>query len=275
MKTSPARFVEPDELQSFSGTARWRSVWWDGIWRSVHETERTTLFGHGYGYPLHELGEAVDEDVRTPHNFFYFALGYGGWIGVLVLVLLQLVLVWQLLRDFPRHRPALRDLLLGRVRGCWTLQQLLRGTVRCHTLLLRSGRRPHRAFPPDRLDKTRALRLSGLTASRDDLHPGRGHRSSATPLPRTVPRQARRVARDDARSAGREQIRRTSNVEHVFGRPFRRADTERVAIGGNGGDETIGTFRRSWETISRRGGRRLRTCPPQRRPCETTCSAKT
>ncbi len=94
------QFVDPDQLQSFSGTARWRSVWWEGIWRSVHETERTTLFGNGYGYPLHELGDAVEEDIRTPHNVFYFALGYGGWLGVLSLVLLQATLVWQLIRVF-------------------------------------------------------------------------------------------------------------------------------------------------------------------------------
>ena len=45
------------------------------------------------------MGQA--EEVRTPHNGFYYALGYTGWVGVVLFGLLQfaiLRLLWQAFR---------------------------------------------------------------------------------------------------------------------------------------------------------------------------------
>ena len=40
-------------------------------------------------------------DVRTPHNIFYYALGYSGWIGVAIFFALQLTcasMLWRVYR---------------------------------------------------------------------------------------------------------------------------------------------------------------------------------
>jgi hypothetical protein len=67
----------------YAGTASWRTMWWSAIWRSVHVKTETTLLGYGYGFPLHDLmPELRGTDVRTPHNVFFYCLGYSGWIGV-------------------------------------------------------------------------------------------------------------------------------------------------------------------------------------------------
>jgi len=43
------------------------------------------LGGHGYGFPLGDLVPYLEgEFIRTPHNEFFYALGYTGWIGVLL-----------------------------------------------------------------------------------------------------------------------------------------------------------------------------------------------
>jgi hypothetical protein len=39
-------------------------------------------------------------DVRTPHNIFYFALGYTGWFGVVIFFALQLTCVSMLWRVY-------------------------------------------------------------------------------------------------------------------------------------------------------------------------------
>lgn len=38
--------------------------------------------------------------LRTPHNIFFYALGYGGWIGVALFFLLQVSLARLLLRAY-------------------------------------------------------------------------------------------------------------------------------------------------------------------------------
>ena len=38
-----------------AGTAEWRELWWEGIWRSVHSSPMLELFGHSYGFPLVSL----------------------------------------------------------------------------------------------------------------------------------------------------------------------------------------------------------------------------
>jgi hypothetical protein len=109
-----ARFIAPIDLQlaqEFSpdaahhvGTAEWRERWWHAIWVSVHSRPMLEAFGHGYGFDLFGLApkdvRAGQEEweVRTPHSVFYYALGYTGWVGVALFVLLQftiLKLLWQ------------------------------------------------------------------------------------------------------------------------------------------------------------------------------------
>lgn len=75
-------------------TAAFRTIWWLEIWYSVNETPERALFGHGYGYALGELVPYLDDlPVRTPHNAFFFALGYTGWIGVFIFAAVQLELL--------------------------------------------------------------------------------------------------------------------------------------------------------------------------------------
>jgi hypothetical protein len=87
-----------------AGTVEWRQVWWDAIWTSVHSRPMLEAFGHGYGFPLISLApkeaQKDNEDVRTPHNAFYYALGYTGWVGVVLFGVLQLAIVRLLWRSF-------------------------------------------------------------------------------------------------------------------------------------------------------------------------------
>lgn len=75
-----------DKAERHSGTTEWRRDWWSAIWRSVHDDPVSTMIGHGYGFTIAELVPFLEgrDDLRTPHNFFMYALGYGGWIGVLL-----------------------------------------------------------------------------------------------------------------------------------------------------------------------------------------------
>lgn len=87
--------------EGYAGTVQWRVDWWTAIWSSIHEDLRLSLLGHGYGYPLADLvvsrsGEAL----RTPHNIFFYALGYGGWISIALFFLLQVSLARLLLRAY-------------------------------------------------------------------------------------------------------------------------------------------------------------------------------
>ena len=72
-------------------TTVWRTIWWLAIWQSVNQSRGTSLFGFGYGFPIGELSPFIGEGefIQTPHNVFLYALGYTGWIGVLLLALLQ------------------------------------------------------------------------------------------------------------------------------------------------------------------------------------------
>jgi hypothetical protein len=76
-----------------AGTAKWRTDWWNGIWDATHQDTPTAMFGQGYGFPLSSLAPYIKgEVIRTPHNAFFYALGYTGWIGVAVLCAFQLAL---------------------------------------------------------------------------------------------------------------------------------------------------------------------------------------
>jgi hypothetical protein len=71
------------ETESQEATLVWRTVWWLAIWNSAHEGLSTALWGHGYGFPLGDLVPYLEgEFIRTPHNEFFYALGYTGWVGV-------------------------------------------------------------------------------------------------------------------------------------------------------------------------------------------------
>jgi len=95
------------KAKAHASTMEWRELWWERIWSSVHSSPTLEAFGHGYGFDLFGLApESVragqeDWDVRTPHSVFYYALGYTGWVGVVVFGLFQLAIVkllWQAFR---------------------------------------------------------------------------------------------------------------------------------------------------------------------------------
>lgn len=91
-----------------ASTAAWRELWWEQIWRSVHSAPMLEAFGHGYGFDLFGLApESVrtgqeEFDVRTPHSVFYYALGYTGWVGVVLFAVFQLTILRVLWEAFRR-----------------------------------------------------------------------------------------------------------------------------------------------------------------------------
>jgi hypothetical protein len=85
-----------------AGTARWRTEWWKVIWTTTYRDASTAAFGRGYGFPLSSLVPYIRNEVlRTPHNAFFYALGYSGWVGVALLCAFQFALagvLWQVYR---------------------------------------------------------------------------------------------------------------------------------------------------------------------------------
>ena len=55
-------------------------------------------------FPLVSLapagGERLGEAIRTPHSVFYYALGYTGWVGVVLFGVLQFAIVRLLWRSY-------------------------------------------------------------------------------------------------------------------------------------------------------------------------------
>jgi len=82
--------IDPDIASDFTensqdaqNTTLWRTLWWAEILISVHESPTRAILGFGYGFPLGDLVPYLEgEFIRTPHNFFLYALGYTGWLGV-------------------------------------------------------------------------------------------------------------------------------------------------------------------------------------------------
>jgi len=102
-----AREYSSKNADTYAGTVSWRQRWWQAIWSSVNSDIETTLLGHGYGYPIHQLvpylrQETEEAKTRTPHNIFYYALGYTGWIGVIIFYGFQAALAILLLRVWRR-----------------------------------------------------------------------------------------------------------------------------------------------------------------------------
>jgi len=88
------------------GTTVFRLLYWAGVWSSVHETLGRALLGHGYGYSLGGVVSELNLDVRTPHNLFFYALGYTGWIGVAIFGLFLLTIFRLQLEAYRKtHQP--------------------------------------------------------------------------------------------------------------------------------------------------------------------------
>ena len=83
-----------------ASTFEWRTNWWKAIWEDNHKDAVTAVFGEGYGYPLVNLVDYLKGRtfIRTPHNMFFFALGYGGWLLVGIFSLLQIFVLRLLIR---------------------------------------------------------------------------------------------------------------------------------------------------------------------------------
>ncbi len=91
------------DVEFYNGTLSWRKNWWIAIWAAVHQDFETTMLGLGYGYPLATLVNYIGTEIvatRTPHNIFYYALGYSGWIGVILFVWFQVTLGFAVLQTY-------------------------------------------------------------------------------------------------------------------------------------------------------------------------------
>jgi hypothetical protein len=91
-----------DDSSGYSATASWRLLWWASIWEAVHSNSTTELVGFGYGYPIGELNPLIEPGtfIQTPHNDFFFALGFTGWIGVFIFLWFQYELFILILRVY-------------------------------------------------------------------------------------------------------------------------------------------------------------------------------
>jgi hypothetical protein len=92
-----------DNVGFYRGTVTWRENWWKAIRQNSNENYTNLTIGPGYGFPLKNLVNYLKQngDVRTPHNIFYYALGYTGWAGVVIFFALQLscaAMMWRVYR---------------------------------------------------------------------------------------------------------------------------------------------------------------------------------
>lgn len=90
-KELAGRLAPTEDVDFAAGTAEWRVVWWARIWMEVNGHLSTMLLGLGYGYPIGNLNPDIEPDtfIQTPHSDFFYALGFSGWLGVFLFVLLQ------------------------------------------------------------------------------------------------------------------------------------------------------------------------------------------
>ncbi len=82
------------DARNFAGTVEWRKAWWAGIWDATNDDAVRTAVGTGYGFELTSDAHLRSSDplLRTPHNWFMYTLGYGGWLGVSLFVFLLVAL---------------------------------------------------------------------------------------------------------------------------------------------------------------------------------------
>jgi hypothetical protein len=94
------KYVEGAE--GLGGTADWRKRWWEAIWKNNNSGPTVKRFlGEGYGWEITDVVDHVeDTNVRTPHNIFFYALGYGGWCGIAAFLGFQGTLAWCLYRCY-------------------------------------------------------------------------------------------------------------------------------------------------------------------------------
>lgn len=93
-----------DHVDFYAATVDWRTMWWSEIYAMVHETPSRAIVGPGYGYPIWEIHplRIGQETLRTPHNVFFFVLGYTGWLGVAIFYTTQLALLSVLWKAYRR-----------------------------------------------------------------------------------------------------------------------------------------------------------------------------
>jgi hypothetical protein len=98
--------ASPTAVHGFTGTANWRLVWWASIWEAVHTSSSRAIFGYGYGFPIGDLNPLMPKGVfiQTPHSDLFYAIGFSGWLGLLLFVLIQAELVRLLMRSYRRTR---------------------------------------------------------------------------------------------------------------------------------------------------------------------------
>jgi hypothetical protein len=93
--------LSPEHAETHIGTGQWRTDWWSLVWANVNADPTRFIFGYGFGFPLRSLvytAGMTEMSARTPHNVFFYALGYTGWIGVLLFFGLQAsigLLAWR------------------------------------------------------------------------------------------------------------------------------------------------------------------------------------
>jgi hypothetical protein len=94
--------------QMAAHTVEWREKWWNGIWHSSVSSLMLAAFGHGYGFNMLTLAPPEirygDVEHRIPHSVFYAALGYTGWVGVVLFGFVQLAIFRLLWRGYRLTR---------------------------------------------------------------------------------------------------------------------------------------------------------------------------
>jgi hypothetical protein len=78
-------------------------------------------------------------DLRTPHNIFYYALGYSGWLGVLLFFSLQVACGALVSRVYKNHWPVLWRCDLGIYPVYCILRQRLRNAGGRNSVLSDAG----------------------------------------------------------------------------------------------------------------------------------------
>lgn len=95
-------FAPLDTVHTFAANVDWRMNLWSSVWHDVNQSPSTAFFGLGYGYPMWTFVEQLRSKapLQSTHNDFIYALGFTGWIGATLFVLLQLEIARLLFRSF-------------------------------------------------------------------------------------------------------------------------------------------------------------------------------
>lgn len=103
-KDLASRLAPQSEADFFAVTADWRLLWWAGIWTQIHTSVSSELLGLGYGYPVGDLNPMIDPGtfIQTPHSVFFYALGFTGWVGVVLFTLVQLEFLRLLIASYRK-----------------------------------------------------------------------------------------------------------------------------------------------------------------------------